>query len=266
MKASRDFNVVVTFDGLEKDSSADRQVDVLSTVLAKNPSALCIDALDSTATVALLQQAQKQKIPVIGFDVGVNGFVAVTTVATDNAAAAALAAHKMAALIGGYGKVGLIVCDRTSRAAVDRADGFRSAMRKKHPEIQILGPQYSSGDAQTSYDLAKNIMTANPDLKGFFGADEVSVSGVLRAVQERDMAGRVTIVGFGSGKVQVDAIRGMLMAGAITQDPIRIGYKAVEAAVRILSGQKVPRTIDAGFHWYDQTNIDDPVIAVLLDQ
>ena len=46
-------------------------------------------------------------------------------------------------------------------------------------------------------------------------------------------------------------------AGAITQDPIGIGYKSVEAAVMAILGEEVPETIDTGFHWFDATNIDD---------
>ena len=110
------------------------------------------------------------------------------------------------------------------------------------------------------------MIQANPDIKGFFGADEGSAIGVVKAAQELDMPGRLMIVGFGSGKAQIDAIRGSFMAGAITQDPIRIGYKTVEAAVEVLRGRRVPRRIDTGFHWYDRTNIDDPAIAVLLEQ
>jgi len=46
------------------------------------------------------------------------------------------------------------------------------------------------------------------------------------------------------------------MPGAVTQDPVRMGYLAVEASVRVLTGRRVSKTIDTGFHWYDQTNID----------
>jgi ribose transport system substrate-binding protein len=266
MKASRDYNVVVTFEGPENESMVDEQIDLLSAALEKNPSALCIDALDSKAVIPLLQKAQKAKIPVIGFDSGVEGFIPVTTAATDNFAAAALAAHKLAALIGGSGKVGVIVHDHTSRSGIDRRDGFIHEIRKRYPDIQIIGPQYGGGDPLKSDDLAKAMIQTNPDIKGFFGANEGSAIGVVKAAQELDMPGRLMIVGFGSGKAQIDAIRSSFMAGAITQDPIRIGYKAVEAAVKVLRGQKVPRTIDTGFHWYDRTNIDDPAIAVLLEQ
>ena len=68
----------------------------------------------------------------------------------------------------------------------------------------------------------------------------------------------------GAGTAQAEAVRSGLIAGAVMQDPIRVGYKAVEAAVSVLRGMKVPRKIDTGFHWYDRENIDDPAIAALL--
>ena len=263
-KAARDYKVVITFEGPENESMVDKQLDMLQTDLAKNPSAICFAALDSKAAIPLLQEAKKRKIPVIGFDSGVDSDIPVTTAATDNVAAAALAADKMAQLIGGSGKVGVIIHDQTSRTGIDRGTGFLGQMKKKYPNIQIIGPQYGGGDQLKSTDLAKAMIQANPDIKGFFGGNEGSIIGVLNAVKELDLVGKVVVIGYDSGKQQLDAIRSGEEAGAITQDPIGIGYKAVEAAVKAIKGQKVPKSIDTGFHWYDSTNIDDPAIAAVL--
>ena len=263
-KAARDYKVVITFEGPENESMVDKQLDMLQTDLAKNPSAICFAALDSKAAIPLLQEAKKRKIPVIGFDSGVDSDIPVTTAATDNVAAAALAADKMAQLIGGSGKVGVIIHDQTSRTGIDRGTGFLSQMKKKYPNIQIIGPQYGGGDQLKSTDLAKAMIQANPDIKGFFGGNEGSIIGVLNAVKELDLVGKVVVIGYDSGKQQLDAIRSGEEAGAITQDPIGIGYKAVEAAVKAIRGQKVPKSIDTGFHWFDMTNIDDPAIAAVL--
>ena len=54
------------------------------------------------------------------------------------------------------------------------------------------------------------------------------------------------------------------MLGAITQNPVGIGYETVKAAVEALRGETLPKTIDTGFYWYDSTNIDDPEIAAVL--
>ena len=63
-----------------------------------------------------------------------------------------------------------------------------------------------------------------------------------------------------SGKAQTDAIRDGTIAGAITQNPVGIGYETVKAAVMAIRGEAVPAHVDTGFYWYDKTNIDDPVI------
>ena len=54
-------------------------------------------------------------------------------------------------------------------------------------------------------------------------------------------------MGFDSGKLQIDAIKSGVMAGAITQNPIGIGYETVKAAVENLDGKQVSKTIDTGF-------------------
>jgi len=212
----------------------------------------------------LLERARAQHIPVIGFDSGVDSDIPVTTAATNNIAAAALAADKMAALIGNAGEIALVVHDQTSRTGIDRRDGFVNEIKQKYPKITIVDIQYGGGDHLKSTDLAKAIMQAHPNLKGFFGANEGSAIGVLNAVVELKKQGKIVVIGYDSGQAQMDAIRSGVMAGAITQNPVGIGYKCVEAAVKALKGEKLPKTIDTGFFWYDKTNIDSKQIAPLL--
>src|SRR5271170_1299869 len=214
-------NVKITFEGPETEAMVDKQIDMLSAALAKKPQALGIAALDSKAAIPLLKRAQAQKIPIIAFDSGVDSNIPLTTCATDNLAAAALAADKMAEAIGDSGEVGLIVHDQTSRTGVDRRDGFLNEMKAKHPNIKIVSVQYGAGDHLKSAEIAKADLQANPNLKGIFGANEGSAEGVAIGVKESGK--KVVIIGFDSGKEQKDAIRSGLMAGAITQNPIGIG-------------------------------------------
>ncbi len=133
----------------------------------------------------------------------------------------------------------------------------------EYPDVTIVDTQYGGGDHLKSTDLAKAIIQGNPDIKGFFGANEGSIIGVLNAATE---LGRddLVIIGYDSGQQQLEAIKNGQEAGAITQDPIGIGYKCVEAAYKAYMGETLPEFIDTGFHWFDATNIDDPDIAALL--
>jgi len=263
-KAAADLNAEITFEGPATESEVDKQIEMLQTALDKKPAAICFAALDSKAAIPLLQQAKDANIPVVGFDSGVDSDIPVTTAATDNIAAAAEAAKKMAGLIGDTGEVAIIAHDQTSRTGIDRVKGFTDEMTNNHPNIKIVDTQYGAGDHLKSTDLAKTIIQAHPNLKGFFGANEGSIIGVLNGVKESGSEGKITVIGYDSGKQQTDAIRAGTEAGAITQDPIGIGYKCVESAVKAINGETLPKTIDTGFHWYDKTNIDDPAIKALL--
>ncbi|MDX1414479.1 MAG: ABC transporter substrate-binding protein [Candidatus Promineifilaceae bacterium] len=263
-QAAEEFGVTVTFEGPETEAMVDKQVEMVQAALDKNPAALCLAALDSQALIPMLERAQAEGVPVVGFDSGVDSDIPVATAATDNLAAAALAADKMAEFIGGEGQVAVIVHDQTSRTGIDRRDGFVNQIEAEYPNIEIVDIQYGGGDQLKSTDLAKAIIQAHPDLKGFFGANEGSIIGVMNAVAEMGKEGELVVIGYDSGKQQTDAIRSGKVAGSITQDPIGIGYKCVEAAVMALNGEQVPETIDTGFHWYDADNIDSDTIQPLL--
>ena len=261
-KAAKDFNVRVTFEGPETEAMVDKQIDMLSAALAKKPQAIGFAALDSKAAIPLLKKAQADKIPVIAFDSGVDSDIPLTTATTDNKAAAALAADKMAEQIGKEGEVAVVAHDQTSRTGIDRVDGFVGRMKAAYPKIKVVSVQYGGGDHLKSTEVTKSILQGNPTLKGMFGANEGSAIGVVNGA--REMKRKLVIIGYDSGKQQKDAIMSGAMAGAITQNPVGIGYKTVEAAVKALKGEKLPKVIDTGFYWYDKSNISDPKIAAVL--
>ena len=261
-QAAKEHNVRITFEGPDSETMVDKQIDMLSAALAKNPKALGFAALDSQAAIPLLRKAQSAKIPVVAFDSGVDSDIPVTTATTNNIAAAALAADKMAEFIGGEGDIALVVHDQTSRTGIDRRDGFVNRIKEKHPKINIVSVQYGSGDHLKSTEITKSILQANPRLKGIFGANEGSAIGVVNGAKE--MNRKLVIIGYDSGKQQKQAIQDGLMAGAITQNPVGIGYKTVEAAVKTLKGEKVEKVIDTGFFYYDKSNMADPKIAAVL--
>src|ERR1044072_1089234 len=253
----------VTFVGPPTDADVEEQINMLTNDIAKNPQAIGFAALDSKAAEPLLVQAKSQNIPVIAFDSGVDSDVPVTTVATDNQAAAAEAAKHMAELVGGKGKVAMVVHDQTSKSGTDRRDGFMAWMKENAPGITVLAPQYGGGDQAESANITKSIISSNPDLAGIYASNEGSAIGVIKGVEESGKTG-IELVGFDSGKAQIDAIKDGSMAGALPQDPITMGRELVKAAMKAINGEDQPKTVDTGFYWYDKTNVDDGKIKAVL--
>lgn len=255
----------ITFVGPPTESDVAIQMNQLRAALNKHPDAIGFAALDSRAAAPMMMQAKSEGIPVIAFDSGVKSPVPVTTVATNNKAAGAEAAKHMAKLLDGKGTVGLIIHDQTSVSGTDRRDGFVNWMKKNAPNIKLLQPQYSNSDMSKAANITKAILASHPHLDGLFASNEASAVGMALGIKE---SGRddIVAIGFDSGKAQIDAIKNGVLTGSITQNPVGMGKKLVDTALKVLHGKSVPKTIDTGFYWYDKSNMDEPKIKTNLYQ
>jgi ribose transport system substrate-binding protein len=263
-QAAKELGVRITFEGPESETMIDKQTDMFVTALGRNPQGICFAALDKQAQVTLVEQARAKGIPVVTFDATVDSDVPSSFVATDSAAAGAAAADKMAAAIGGSGKVAIIASDKTNSTQILRRDGFIDQVKAKYPNIQILEPQYGDGDPLKSTEVCKAVINANPDLKGYYACNEGSAIGLANAMTELNMKGKLIGIGFDSGKTQIDAIRNGVLYGAIQQNPVKIGYEAVSLCLKAIRGESVPKVVDSGFVWSDQSNIDSPEVKAVI--
>lgn len=258
-QAGEEFNYNVEFVGPDDETQVTQQINQLDAALASQPAAIGFAALDTTAAIGTLEQIEAAGIPIIAFDSGVDSDLPVTTVATDNRAAAEEAASHMADLIDHQGKVGIVCHDQTSATARDRCEGFADWMEENEPDIELLQTQYA-GEVGQAANAANSLVAANPDLVGIYGSNEAAATGTVQGVTE---SGRddVTVVGFDSSQTQLAAIRSGQQAGAVTQAPVLMGYETVVAAIRAINEIEQPEEIDSGFAWYDASNMDDPEIA-----
>ncbi|MGV9196554.1 ABC transporter substrate-binding protein [Arcanobacterium canis] len=263
MAAGRDLGVDVTFNGPDTESDVVRQVDQLNLAYAMKPNALVVAALDESASVVVLRQFKGKGIPVVAFDSGVPGSdIPVTTVSTDNYGSAREAAKHMVELAGGKGELAVLGTSTTSVTGRERRDGFVDYIKENAPGMKIVAIEYNESDQAKAEGQASAILQAHPHLAGMFATDD---DGAVAAGQTVARSRKnVIVVGYDSGKVQQDMIRAGQIAGSVTQNPYRMGYRAVTQAVLAAKGEKMPQQIDSGFTWYDAKNIDDPAIREAL--
>lgn len=264
-QAAEDYGVKITFEGPEQETMVDKQVDMLRTAIQNNPDAIAMAAIDVESVRTILQEEKDKGIPILGFDSGLGDELPDVTVSTDNAAAGKLAAEHAAELIGDSGKICILGHTETVQDGVARVEGFRKEIEENHPDIEIVDTQYADGDQLKSAEAVKGMINSNSDIKLVYTTNEASCIGAYNGLKELNKIGEVQLVGFDSSKILKQAIRSGKIAGAITQDPITEGYKTVEYAVKLIKGEKVDETfVDAGFYWYDASNMDDEKIAPCL--
>ena len=271
-------NATIHFQGPANETMIDKQLEMLDGAIALKPDAIGYAALGTTESVSHLKAAHTAGIPVYMFDtaasctggvpsLGVSSDCALGVAYTNSSAAGSLAADKLAALIGGKGKVLVVGHSQTNQTGIDRANGFINRMKAKYKGITLLTPQYAEGgDALKAQDIVAAALVANKDLKGVYGTNEGVSIGAGQAFKAAKLKnGTVKLIGFDSGKQQMANIKSGLQTGAITQNPVGIGAKTVEALVNYVRNKTVPKNlIDTGFYYYDKNNITKPEIVADL--
>lgn len=296
-QAGKDLGVKINFVGPEGEGAIAAQVEMINNAINKKPDAICIAALDTTASLDAVNKAKANNIPVIGFDSGVPGAPEGTIFAnasTDNYKAGELAAQKMfeaiqGKLATGNPRIGVVSQEANSQSISMRTQGFldkmESLIKSTGKSVSIVGhtkfangvsggdvtidiaipPEINDTQGQTSAQTLLN----KDDLIAIYGSNEFAAKAIINA--DSAISGgrigndKVVAVGFDSGALQIDAIRNRKFLGSVTQDPISIGYRAVELAVKAMNGESA-EDVDTGSQWYTADNIDSDTIKPLLYQ
>jgi ribose transport system substrate-binding protein len=99
---------------------------------------------------------------------------------------------------------------------------------------------------------------------GVFCPNESSTYGMLLAMRQAGIAGKVKFVGFDSSPPLVEALRKGEIDALVVQDPRTMGYRGVEAVVKHLRGESVEPLVDTGAVLVTKENIDTPEIKRLI--
>ncbi len=303
--AAAELNVKVNFVGPEGEGAVASQVEMLNNAINKKPDAIALAALDTSAAVDSIKNAMSANIPIIGFDSGVpdapEGAI-YANAATDNLKAGELAAEKafeaikdkvVAAASGDVARIGVVAQEANSQSITQRTQGFVEKMVElieALPEygagkVSVIGhDKFSNGVADAKIVLEVRIpaeitdaaakteaqaLLNKDDLICIYGSNEFAAKAIINANDAisggRLGADKVIAVGFDSGALQIDAIKTGVFYGAVTQDPVSIGYNAVKLAVEAAQGKEVA-DVDTGAQWYNAENVESAEIAPLLYQ
>lgn len=270
-QAAEEYGVTIVFDGPQEEIMVDKQVDILRANLTnENLIAVCMAAIDEQSVLTDLTAVKEKGMPVVGFDAGC-GAIADAHCSTSNYAAGELAAQNAIRLLNGEGKIAIVGHSQTVVDAVARVKGFVDYIQA-NSKIEIVDTQYGDGDHLKSADIAKSMLIANPDIDLIYASNEGACVGAYNGLKEINMIGKVMLIGFDSSAAMKAGVRNGEIAGAITQDPVGMGYKAVATACKLVLGEPVEGevnengtiVVDTGCYWYDATNMDEAHIAPLL--
>jgi len=262
--AGREFHEQILWDGPPSETDYSRQLEIFDSMLNRHVDGIVVAAADRTTLNSSLDRAARENTPVVVFDSAVDSTNFVTFVATNNFEGGQMAARKLAELLNGKGTVAMIQNTPGSASTMDRERGFKEALAKEAPGIQIVAEQYSMSDRAKGMNVVENILTAHPKLDGIFASSEPSSVGASQALKSHGFAGKISLVGFDSSDGLIDDLKKGVIDALVVQDPWKIGYDAVKAVTEKLDGKTPPKKIDLSAVVITSVDLDKQAINKLL--
>jgi ribose transport system substrate-binding protein len=264
VKAARENDVEVRWNGPASETDINQEVKIIDSMIASHLDAIALAPIDKTALVSVVDRATDAKIPVIIFDSPVDTQKFVSQVATDNYSGGEIAAKRMGEILNGKGKVAILAVQVGAASTMAREKGFEDYVQKNLPGIQILDKRYGEADFAISLRAAENILTAHPDLDAMFASNESSAVGAARALKQRTGT-KVKLVGFDAGATLEAALRDGIIDSLVVQNPFKMGYESVIAAVKAMKGEAVEKINNMPPRLVVKADLEDPAVKEQLN-
>ncbi len=233
--AARETGVDISWNAPTSETDFAGQLQIMNTMINRRLDAIAVSPIDRKAMVAVVERASREGIPVVIFDTGVDTDRFVARVATDNYAAGRMAAERMGRILNGKGAVLMVACQPGAASTMAREKGFEDVLAQNYPGIKIVDKRFGMSDFEKSLAVAENMLTAHPDADGIFASNETGSVGAAQALKGR--RGGARLVGFDWSPTLIEGLRTGLIDSLVIQDPFRIGYESVMAAVAKLRGR-----------------------------
>src|ERR1041384_4339662 len=251
---AKELGVTLDFQGPD-EFDASQQIPVLDAVTAKSPDAILIAPTDTKALFAPISQAAANSKIVLVDTTLADPSMAVSQIASDNLKGGQTAGEELLKLIGGKGKVMVVIVKPGISTTDQRGQGFEQAVKGK-PGVTYLGQQYDDDDPAKAASIVTATLAKDPDLKGIFAANLFSAEGAASGLKQAGKANQVKIVGFDAGPKQVEDLKAGTVQALIAQRPADIGKQGVEQALAALQGKPTTKQIGTDFAVITKDNLD----------
>ncbi len=265
--AAKEFDVDIIWKGPTDEGRYADQISIVEDMITQKADGIVLAPTHDKALADVVIKSHQKGIPISIFDSGVatDPNVYVTFAATDNYQGGVMAARRLAELLGNKGKIGIVKCQPGGASTMDREAGFEDTLKKEFPNMQVADWKWGYSLREKSVNAAEDILTKSQgNLDGFFGSNESSAAGVLQALKDRKLGGKIKFVGFDTSPDLIAGLEAGIIHGLVVQNPYKMGYEGVKSIIDFKAGKKVAKRIDTGAAVVTKENMNTPEMHKLL--
>jgi ribose transport system substrate-binding protein len=248
-EAADRLGVTLQVQAAEREIDVEKQMQIVENMIQTGIQALAITPSGSREIVSALVKARDAKVPIIVVDTRLDpkaaadaGVRAATFVGSDNYEGGKLAGDYLVKATGGKARVGILEGIPGHETGDSRLRGFRDAV-KGSAGVAIVASQPANWERDQGFNVFQNMLQAHPDIDSVFACSDLMALGAIEAIAAAGKTGTIRVIGFDALDDAKKAIAAGTMEASVAQFPSEMGRAAVESALKVIHGEKIPEDI-----------------------
>lgn len=261
-EAAEELGIEVEVFEASAEDDTQGQLDALNTMIPMGFDAIILSPIDGTNLIPGIVAANEEGIPVINLGPGVdmdaladaNGHLD-GKITVNFEEQGSTAANDMVSRMPEGGKAAILAGLEGAGQSVGRTNGAAKVFEETEG-VELAAAQACDWDTEKAYEAAKDILTANPDLKGIFACNDNMALAAVRALQEMGNED-VMVYGVDYTSDAKAAIEEGTMMGSMTYSSTIYTKAAEEMAMLLVQGKTFDEPVYLPLTLVTQDNVSD---------
>lgn len=239
---AKDFpDLEIAYADAQQDNA--KQVADVENFLRQKIDLLMISPNEAKPLTPIVRKAFESGIPVIVLDRAIEGDTYTTFIGADNREIGKAAGKYVADLLEGRGQIVEIKGLPGSPPARDRSEGFHEAIAA-HPDIRIIHDPVANWLREEAMAQMESALAAHDHIDLVYAHNDPMAMGAYLAAKAKGRDGEMKFVGI-DGLPGLDGGRQAVADGKLSVTFVYPtgGREAVDTAMRVFAGEKVPHKI-----------------------
>lgn len=231
----------------------EEQIRHVHEAIAKKVDAILISPVHTSEIDEALKKAQDAGIVLVFFVTSTDGITPDAFMTSDNYALGLDIAEYLINDIERKGNIVVLEGLPQSPTSPPRTEAFLKAA-SSHSEINVIATAIGNYQRAEGKEEMAKILAEYPNIDGVISANDIMALGAIEAMEE---AGRsIKIVGMNAMPEAIKAILSGKLLATVSYDALSLVGLAVQAAIKILNGEKVPLVVSLSADIIDADNCE----------
>lgn len=240
-EAAKELGVTVEFNGTV-DANVAAQSDIIDRFVRRRFDVIAVSANDPDALAPAMKRAQKAGIKTMTWDADVNPdarslFLNQATFEGMGKTFVEMMVRSAGTSEGDFLIVTAVLTAPNQNRWIQELKKYAA---EKYPGMNFPAILPGDEDLEKSRNVTLNYLQGNPNTKGVIAVTGIATPGVVEAVKQLDMVGKVAVTGLGVPSLIRPYLKDGSLKEAALWSPIDIGYGAIYIAKALYDGTVAP--------------------------